>query len=132
MSVQPAHAPVDRDVAEALWPGRTDRAYPYADLLAAGARLRIGSDAPNVSLDPWGSVAAAVARTDDDRPPWHPEQSITLDAALAAASGGRTGVRVGDQADLVLVEHDPWTLSTQDVRAMPVWGTLRAGEWTHR
>jgi len=132
VSVQPAHAPVDRDVADALWPGRTDRAYAYADLLAAGARLRIGSDAPNVPLDPWGSVAAAVARTDDDRPPWHPEQSITLDAALAAASGGRTAIRVGDQADLVLVEHDPWTLSTQDVRAMPVWGTLRAGEWTHR
>lgn len=132
VGVQPAHAPVDRDVADALWAGRTDRAYAYADLLAAGARLRIGSDAPNVPLDPWDGIAAAVARTDDDRPPWHREQSIPLDAALAAASGGRTGVRVGDQADLLLVEHDPWTLSPRDLRAMPVWGTLRGGEWTHR
>lgn len=132
VGVQPAHAPDDRDVADALWPGRTDRAYAYADLLAGGARLRIGSDAPNAPLDPWDGIAAAVARTDDDRPPWHPEQSMPLGTALAAASGGRTAVRVNDQADLVLVEDDPWTLSTKDLRTMPVWGTLCGGEWTHR
>jgi predicted amidohydrolase YtcJ len=132
VGVQPAHAPDDRDIADALWAGHTHRAFAYADLLAAGAQLRIGSDAPNAPLDPWDGVAAAVARSDDDRPPWHPEQSIPLAAALAAASGGRSSVEVGSQADLVLLEHDPWTLSPSDLREMPVWGTLCAGEWTHR
>lgn len=132
VGVQPAHAPDDRDVADVLWEGRTGRAYAFADLIAAGGELRIGSDAPNAPLDPWDGVAAAVARTDDERPPWHPEQSLPLDLALAAASGGRASVRVGDPADFLLLEHDPWTLRPVELRHMPVWATMRAGEWTHR
>lgn len=131
-SVQPAHAPDDRDVAERLWAGRTGRAFPYADLLAAGARLQIGSDAPVSALDPWAGIAAAVARTDDDRPPWHPEQSIDVASALAASTGGRDRVRVGDDADLVVLDDDPLRCSLQVLRAPSVWGTMLAGSWTHR
>jgi predicted amidohydrolase YtcJ len=129
--VQPAHAPDDRDVADQHWPGRTGRAYAYADLHAAGARLEIGSDAPNAALDPWDGIASAVSRTDDDRPPWHPEQQLSLDVALAAASGGRARVVAGDPADLVLVTEDPWTLAPHDLRRIPVAATMTAGRWTH-
>ncbi|GAA3742443.1 hypothetical protein HDA32_003284 [Spinactinospora alkalitolerans] len=128
--VQPAHAPDDRDVAERYWPGRTGRAYAYADLLAAGARLEIGSDAPVSPLDPWDGIASAVSRTDDDRPPWHAEQAIPLRAALAAAAGGRTGVGVGDRADLVVTGRDPAEVSPGELRAMPVTATLLAGRPT--
>jgi predicted amidohydrolase YtcJ len=132
LGVQPAHATDDRDVADKHWAGRTGRAFAYADLLAAGARLEFGSDAPVSPMDPWHGIAAAVHRTDDDRPPWHPEQAIGLPAALAASSRGRRGVRVGDVADLVIVDHDPATLSPADLRGMPVFGTLLAGRWTYR
>lgn len=50
--VQPRHATDDRDVADRHWAGRTERAFAYADLLAAGARLEFGSDAPVSPLDP--------------------------------------------------------------------------------
>lgn len=130
-SVQPAHAPDDRDVADRLWAGRTGRAFPYADLLAGGARLQIGSDAPVSALDPWAGVAAAVARTADDRPPWHPEQSIDVASALAASTGGRDRVRVGDDADLVVLDDDPLRCSPPVLRAPSVWGTMLAGRWTH-
>ena len=93
--VQPAHAPDDRDVADRHWHGRTGRAFAYADLLAAGARLELGSDAPVSPLDPWDGIASAIARTDDDRAPWHPEQAIPLTSALPAASRGRAWVRPG-------------------------------------
>lgn len=131
-SVQPAHAPDDRDVAERLWAGRTSRAYPFADLVAAGARLEIGSDAPVSGLDPWAGIAAAVLRTADDRPPWHPEQSVDVATALAASTGGRDRVRVGDDADLVVLDDDPLRCSPQVLRAPSVWGTMLAGRWTHR
>ena len=105
-SVQPHHAVVDRDVADKHWSGRTGRAFAFADLHAAGAELRLGSDAPVSPPDPWLSVAAAVHRTGDSRPPWHPEQSLPLDVALAAACGGRRRPLVGDQADLAVVAGD--------------------------
>ncbi|MFI7450277.1 amidohydrolase [Nonomuraea sp. NPDC049714] len=130
--VQPAHAPDDRDVADLHWHGRTGRAFAYADLLAAGARLELGSDAPVSPLDPWDGIASAISRTDDDRAPWHPEQAIPLSAALPAASRGRAGVRPGDPADLMLTASDPADLGPAALRGIEIVGTLLGGRWTHR
>jgi predicted amidohydrolase YtcJ len=131
IGIQPAQAPDDRDVADRYWAGRTGRAFPYAELLAAGARLEIGSDAPVSPLDPWDGIASAVARTNDERPSWHPEQAIPLADALRAASGGRADVRVGDPADLVVVAVDPTDLAPHELRDIPVVATLMAGRPTY-
>ena len=132
LGVQPAHLVDDRDVAERHWAGRTHRAFAYADLLAAGARLEFGSDAPVSPMDPWHSIAAAVRRTGGDRRPWHPEQAIDLAAALAASSRGRRRIEVGDIADLVLVDVDPAQAPLDELAQMPVAATLLAGRWTFR
>ncbi|WP_416482554.1 amidohydrolase [Streptomyces sp. CL12] len=129
--VQPRHATDDRDVADRHWAGRTDRAFAYAALHAAGARLEFGSDAPVSPLDPWLAVAAAVSRTDDGRPAWHPEQRLSVPDALVAAARGRRLVRVGDPADLVVVDVDPLTADAGTLRAMPVHATMTGGRWTH-
>ncbi|MFE4539959.1 amidohydrolase [Streptomyces scopuliridis] len=131
VGVQPTHAVDDRDVADRYWHGRTHRAFPFADLLAAGAALELGSDAPVAPLDPWRSIANAVARTDDARPAWHPEQRLSVAQALASSSRGRRSVRVGDIADLVVVDVDPLTADLAVLRDMPVYGTMLAGAWTH-
>lgn len=131
-SVQPAHCPDDRDVADTQWRGRTGRAYPYRSLLEAGAVLEFGSDAPVAPLDPWDGIASAVARSDDDRPAWHPEQALSLADALAASSRGRRGVLVGAEADLVVVGEDPSAMPAADLRDIPVLGTLLGGRWTYR
>jgi len=129
--VQPAHAPDDRDVADRYWPGRTEHAFAYADLLKAGTRLEFGSDAPVAPLDPWDGIASAVTRTDDGRPPWHPEQSLPLPAALAASTGGRTTVDVGDPADLVITGRDLRDLPPDELRDMPIVATILGGRVTH-
>ncbi|MEU6251134.1 amidohydrolase [Streptomyces sp. NPDC047043] len=129
--VQPAHATDDRDVADRHWAGRTGRAFAYADLLAAGARLEFGSDAPVSPLDPWLGIAAAVHRTGDERPAWHPEQRVPVRAALAASARGRSEIRVGDAADLVVVEVDPLEADARTLREMPVHATMLGGRWTH-
>ena len=133
-SVQPAHVPDDRDVADRYWAGRTHRAFPFADLHAAGVPLAFGSDAPVATLDPWLAVDAAVWRTADERPSWHPEQALDVVTALASSVDGRPlGLRVGDPADLVVLDDDPVALAATPggVRDVRVAGTLVAGTWTH-
>lgn len=129
-SVQPEHAMDDRDVADRLWAARTGRAFMLRSLLDAGVRLTLGSDAPVAPLDPWQAISAAVFRTRDDRPAWHPEQAITLGEALAASTDGP--VTTGGPADLAILDGDPFAADAAALRAMPVAATLVAGRFTHR
>ncbi|WP_167041801.1 amidohydrolase [Salinibacterium sp. ZJ454] len=128
-SVQPEHALDDRDVADRYWNSRTDRAFMLRSLLDAGATLKLGSDAPVAELDPWISIAAAVSRSKNGREPWHAEQSITVDEAIAASV--RSSITVGQPADLVVLEHDPREATADQLRAMPVAATMLAGRFTH-
>jgi len=100
-SMQPIHATSDRDLADRYWgERRTPRAYPWRSLLAAGARLAFGSDAPVEPIDPLLGIHAAVARKrPGDATPWHAEQALTLDESLAAYSAG-AGYAVGGEAEL--------------------------------
>ena len=128
-SVQPEHAMDDRDVADSLWADRTDRAFPLAELHAAGARLAFGSDAPVAPLDPWAAIASAVGRMRDGREPWHPEQAVSAEVALAAST--RSTVAAGQPADLAVLDRDPLSAAPDDLRTMPVAATLLAGRFTH-
>ena len=73
------------------------------------------------------AIRAAVERTDDDQPPWHPEQRITVAEALAASTRGRAEPHVGDVADLVLIDLPPERMTVDHVAA-----TLVGGRFTHR
>jgi predicted amidohydrolase YtcJ len=129
--VQPEHAMDDRDVADKYWPGRTGRAFALASLLAAGAELALGSDAPVAPLDPWITIAAAVARTGDDRAPWHLEQAISVEDALIASADGRRSLEAAGPADIAVLDIDPLAATTDELRRMPVAATLLAGRFTH-
>lgn len=132
-SVQPAHALDDRDAADSNWPGRTGRAFPLRSLLDAGAVLALGSDAPVSPLDPWTAMSAATTRArHDGRGPWHPEQALSREEALTASTRGRGGIRVGDPADLAVLDGDPLAVPDAVFAAMPVAATLVAGRFTHR
>ncbi|WP_129662885.1 amidohydrolase [Phytoactinopolyspora endophytica] len=131
-SVQPEHAMDDRDVADRHWAGRTDRAFAFASLYAGGATLRLGSDAPVAPLDPWHAIAAATTRSREGREPWHPDQRVPLDVALAASMRGRTTVTAGDIADLAILDVDPRAATAEQLRELPVSGTLVGGRWTWR
>jgi len=129
-SVQPEHAMDDRDVADRYWAGRTDRAFAFGSLHAAGVALRLGSDAPVAPLDPWHAIASGVSRSRGDRAAWHPEQSLPLDVALGAST--RHPLAVGAPSDVVITDADPFALDRDALRGMPVSATLLAGRFTHR
>ena len=135
-SVQFSHAPSDRDLADRFWAGKTDRAYAFRSLLATGAVLANGSDAPIEELDPLAGIRAGVRRTIDDRDAWHPEQTLTVDQAFHAAcvtpawlarDERRRGTLIpGRLADLVVLDRDPW----DDLDAQVV-ATMVGGRWVH-
>jgi len=128
-SVQPEHAMDDRDIAEHYWGERCAHAFPLRALLAAGARLTFGSDAPVAPLDPWLAIASAVYRTRGDREPWHEEQTISLEQAVQASV--RSAVAVGQPADLVVLGADPRQADVAALRSQPVVATMVAGRFSY-
>lgn len=131
-SVQPTHAVDDRDLAGGLWGGQQAVGYPLATLLAAGALVRFGSDAPVAPLDPWVTIASAVHRTADEREPWHPEERVSVTAALRASSRrGSTDIAIGGVADLALCAEDPLRVTRTQLARMPIMATTLGGRLTH-
>jgi predicted amidohydrolase YtcJ len=139
-SVQFSHAPSDRDLAERFWRGMTDRAYAYRSLSEAGTLLVNGSDAPVEELDPLAGLVAGVLRTLDGRPAWHPEQALTAEQALQAATVDparltgderrRGKLLPGYLADLVVLDRDPLAVPPEELPEVRVAATMVGGRWT--
>jgi hypothetical protein len=135
-SVQFSHAPSDRDLADEYWAGKTGGAYAFRSLHDSGARLMNGSDAPIEELDPLAGIRAGVRRTIDERDAWHPEQCLTVEEAFHATCVApawlarderRRGTLIpGHDADLVVLDRDPW----EDLDAQVV-ATMVGGRWVH-
>lgn len=137
VSVQAQHAMDDRDVITRFWATQTAVPYAFRSLHDSGARLRFGSDAPVAPLDPWLAMSAAVFETEDsDREPFQPDQRLDAPMALkASTSTGHDVPQVGDPADLVLLESDPYEASSPEEMkglASSIRGTMLAGQWTFR
>src|SRR5436190_12910902 len=141
-SVQFSHAPSDRDLAERFWGEKTAGAYAYRSLLDAGAVVANGSDAPIEELDPLAGICAGVRRTLDERPPWHPEQAVTVEEALAATivtpawlardERRRGKLTPGYLADLVVLDRDPLAIPTDELPEIRVLATMLGGRWVHQ
>ncbi|MFB6248959.1 MAG: amidohydrolase [Salinibacter sp.] len=140
-SVQPAHATSDLDwVAARLGTDRLDRAYAWASLRDAGARLAFGSDAPVEPLDPIRALHAAITRqTPDGRPEggWRPAERIARAAALRAHTLGAAyagfqedeigSIAPGKRADWVVLSRDPMRVPPEDLPGTEVLATYLDG-----
>jgi predicted amidohydrolase YtcJ len=138
-SMQPIHATSDRDLADRYWgPERTWRAYPWRTLAEGGAVLAFGSDAPVEPIDPLLGIHAGVARMrPGDDGPWHPEQRLTLDEALAAYGRGfayafarerETGtLEPGRRCDATVIEADLARLPAVEWPGLKVRATITDG-----
>lgn len=116
--------------------------YPFGDLLRAGATLVAGSDWPVTSADPFQGMHVAVNRVlpDSTTEPFRPDQRLDLGSALAAYTAGSawasgfddTGVlRVGAEADLALLDRDPFAHPSDEIAATRVLQTFVAGVRVH-
>ena len=127
LSVQPAHLIDDWVAVGRVWPGLEARTYAFADMVAAGALLQLGSDAPVAPLDPWLAMSAAVGRKTPDGSVWSPTQRLTAEEALAASVNGAGPVAVGSPADLVLLAEDPLRLEAEALARVRPLATIVAG-----
>lgn len=144
-SVQPIHATSDMYMAERYWGERSAGAYAYASLLASGARLAFGSDAPVESPNPFLGLHAAVTRRRINGEPqaegWHPEQRLSLQSALHAFTTGPAyaagledclgKLSPGYLADLIVLDADPFTLDPHQISSLRPKSTMIAGEWVY-
>jgi predicted amidohydrolase YtcJ len=140
-SVQFSHAPSDRDLAERFWGDRLDGTYAFRSLWDSGAVVANGSDAPVEELDPIAGLAAGVLRTIDGRPAWRPEQALTVEHALQAATVNAAWL-AGDErrrgkllpgylADLVVLDRDPVAVEPEELPELQVVATMVGGRWVH-
>jgi len=132
-----------------LGPERSRWQYPFASLLRSGAVLAGGSDWSVSSPNPLWEIHVAVNRTsfpgyayggDDraEREPFLPEERIDLAAAIAAFTIGaayvnhlddRTGsIEVGKDADLVVLDRNPFDEPPHEIWRARVLLTLVAGQ----
>jgi predicted amidohydrolase YtcJ len=140
-SVQFSHAPSDRDLAERFWGEKTGGAYAFRSLWDSGALVANGSDAPVEELDPLAGIRAGVLRTIDDREAWHPEQRVTVEETLVAATVNpawlagderrRGKLLPGYLADLVVLSRDPLECRPDELESVEVVATMVGGRWTH-
>ncbi|WP_030854450.1 amidohydrolase [Streptomyces sp. NRRL F-4474] len=122
-----------------LGPERAAWQYPFGDLVRAGATLVAGSDWPVSSPDPLAGLHVAVNRRDPeaghDRT-FYAEQRLDLPTALAAYTAGAAHVnghddagslRVGNLADLVVLDRDILTAPAQEIAQARVERTYVGG-----
>ncbi|MBN2257286.1 MAG: amidohydrolase [Anaerolineaceae bacterium] len=142
-SMQPLHATSDMNMVDRYWGDRKQLSYAWKSLLDNGARLVFGSDAPVESPNPfWGLHAAVTRQKVSDFPAkesWVPNQRITLQSALDAYTTNPAAIsRVksangklvpGSQADLILLEIDPFMIKAQELHQLHPSATMINGEW---
>jgi predicted amidohydrolase YtcJ len=128
-SMQPLHATEDMHFAEArMGPERLKYAYIWSDLLDLGVPFATGTDYSVSPYNPFYTLHAAVTRQDrDNNPPggWIPEQALTREEALRAATMGGAyvmhaedilgSIEVGKLADFVVIPVDYMTVPAEDI-----------------
>jgi len=138
-SMQPTHMLDDGITVErSLGPERLDAFFPFRAIRDAGGTLSFGSDWPIENPDPIEGIRVAVTGRDRDGRVVPGDRAVDVATAIEAyttnprrALGLPTvSVRVGDPADLVILDRDPhavdWMNEVPAVRA-----TIHAGRVTH-
>jgi predicted amidohydrolase YtcJ len=148
-SMQPYHAdpsPNQVDVwAANIGPERAGRAWSWGSIRRAGGVLAFGSDWPVVPFDPLIGLNSAVNRQTIDGYPgdgWLPSERLSIPDALAAygpgsayaafADGRRGTLRVGADADLVVLDRDILAGGPSSIIGTSVALTVVGGQVVHR
>jgi predicted amidohydrolase YtcJ len=142
-SMQPIHATSDYQMADRYWGERAQWSYNARLQLDQGVKVAFGSDAPVEPFEPFKGIHAAVTRQRADGSPgpegWYTAARLTLEEALRgftlgpAYAGGmeqRLGkLAPGYLADLVVLDHNPYTTSPSELLDVKVVATMVAGDW---
>ena len=122
-----------------LGPERSRWLYPIASVRDSGAAYAFGSDWDVSSINPLDGIEVAVTHRapDDARPPWLPEERISLPDAIAGYTirgayldftEKETGsIEVGKAADLIVLDRNLFEISPTKIHAAKVLATYLEG-----
>jgi predicted amidohydrolase YtcJ len=145
-NIQPLWATHERQMDELtipfLGPHRAAQQYPFAALARSGATIAAGSDWPVSSPNPWEAIHVAVTRRglDTTADAFLPEQCIDIGTAIAAYTTGSAhvnrqddagAIRVGNSADLIVLDRDPFTEPSDTIGRTTVDMTFIDGMCVH-
>lgn len=139
-SMQPIHLPMDIHTTDTALVGRGEQSFLYNSLASHQVKLAFGSDAPVADPNPFLGLHAAVTRMDPaSGKSWHANQKITLQQALdgytvhPAFAAGMEHIAgklaPGYLADLIVLESDPTSISSQELQTCSPLATMVAGDW---
>jgi predicted amidohydrolase YtcJ len=104
--------------------------YPFESMRRSGVTLAAGSDSPVEPPDPWHGIGLAR-----DRAGVTPEEGLAPHHALdlfthgaAGALGEPSPLRVGSPADAIVVDRNPLTASSDEIRHTRVHHVFVGGE----
>ncbi|HXH33844.1 MAG TPA: amidohydrolase [Plantibacter sp.] len=145
-SMQPVHADpaIQENWRAMLGDDRADRGFPWQEFVDAGALLAFGTDAPTAPHAALANLFIAVTRRsalDPSLPAIRPEDAVRLagaighasrDAATSCGLGERAGrLAEGFDADLVVLDTDPFTEGEESLLGARVVRTVRGGTTVH-
>jgi predicted amidohydrolase YtcJ len=128
-------------IAPRIGDDRNNRQYQLASMLKSGARIAYGSDWPVTSQIPLEALAVPTHRQSPDRQPeggWSPHESISVEQSLSFYTHGvayqnykedRYGeIKVGAEADLMILSQNPLTCDPHDVSKISVVTVYKRGK----
>ncbi|WP_449413705.1 amidohydrolase [Pandoraea soli] len=128
----------DAHYQQTMGPDRANRMDAAEIARQIGLPFALHSDAPITQLNPLFTAWCAVKReTSSGRvlgeslrlPVADALRAVTLGAAFSLGMDHLIGsVEVGKYADFAVLEADPFEVPVDDLRQMPVWGTVLGGE----
>lgn len=124
-----------------LGPERSEWIYPFGALAKSGAVLAAGSDWPVTTINPFPAMQVAVTRRGPDtiaRPAWTPQHLLDRFTVLSAYTNGGAylsfqenesgSLEVGKQADLIVLDQDPFAVPSEDLGRTQVDLTMLRGD----
>ena len=130
-------------VLERLGPERYARFMPMKSFLDMGVRVGMSADWPTAPLNPFLQMSIAMARSNPGQAESLPPDSerltledalraYTLDAAYLIDAETFTGsLEVGKRADLIVVDTDLFSATTDEIAATKVLTTMMNGRIVH-
>ncbi len=134
-------SPINDDITKAIGPERIARAWPFREVIDAGALVVAGSDWAVVpSVNPWLAIEALVTREEpggSDRSFGKPQavgideaiDLFTVNSAKHMGTGNQLGqIKPGLFADLIVIDQNPFEVPATDLHRTKVLMTYINGE----
>ena len=139
-SVEPSHLLTDMNWAEArIGPRRAKTSYPWKQFVDNGVKLAFGTDYPVEPISPFRGIYAAITRKNEaGTKEFFPEQTVTIEQALAAYTIGSAYAEFAEMqkgtlapgmlADFVVLDRDLTKVAPADLLRTKVLRTVVGGK----